>query len=165
MKIKNNKKGFVIDTLVASAALFVVVLVIAVVALILFNFNSEIQNHNAVGEEAKLASAEAESTFPPILGYAFGALFLGFLIYTIVTAILINNIHPIFWIVGFVLTIISTVITSTIKLIFGAVETTATLAPYIADIPMAGWYFSNIEIINIVWIILQLTIIYFTWER
>lgn len=165
MMFKQNKKGFVADTILASAALFVVVLVIAVVAMILFNFNDAIQNQDSVTEEAKIVSADAEAKFPTILGYGFMAMFIGFFIYTIVTAILINNIHPIFWIVGFVLVLISTVITSAIKLIFGVVETVSVLAPYIAAIPAASWYFYGMEIYNIVWMGIQLTIIYFAYER
>lgn len=165
MKYNKNKKGFVSDTILASAALFTVVLVISLVAMILFNFNDAIQNQDSVTEGAKLIAADAESTMPAILGYGFMAMFIGFFIYTIITAILINNIHPIFWIVGFVLVVISTVITSAIKMIFGVVETVSVLAPYIAAIPGATWYFYGIEIYNIIWMGIQLTIIYFAYER
>lgn len=165
MILQKNKKGFVSDTILASAALFVVVLVISVVALILFNFNDAIQNQNTVPEEAKLVAAEAEGKLPSILGYGFMAMFIGFFTYTIITSILINKIHPIFWIVGFVLILISTVITSAIKLIFGVVETVSVLAPYISAIPGANWYFYGMEIYNVIWMGIQLTIIYFTMER
>ena len=165
MLIKKNKKGFVADTIVASAALFVVVLVIAIVALILFNFNEKIQNNPMVTNEAKVVSAEAQSKLPSVLGYSFMAMFIGFFIYTIVTAILINNIHPIFWIIGFVLVLMSTIITSSIKLIYGTIETLSVLAPYISAIPGATWYFHGMEIYNVVWMGIQLTIIYFAYER
>lgn len=165
MMFKNNKKGFVADTILGSAALFVVVLVIALVGIILFNFNDGIQNNAAVTTEAKQISAEAEGTLPTYLGYGFMGMFIGFFIYTIVTSILINNIHPIFWIVGFVLILISTVITSAIKLIFGVAETLSMLGPYITAIPAASWYFNGIEIYNVIWMAIQLTIIYFAYER
>lgn len=165
MMFKKSKKGFVVDTIVGTAALFIVVLVIALVALILFNFNDAVQNNAAVTDGAKQVSSDAEGTLPAYLGYGFMAMFIGFFIYTIITAILINNIHPIFWIVGFILVLISTVITSAIKMVFGVVETVSVLAPYIAAIPGATWYFYGIEIYNVIWMAIQLTIIYFAYER
>ena len=158
--INRNKKGFVGDTIIASAALIVVVLVISVVALILFNFNSEIQS-SSVGSQAKAAADEANTTFPPILGYAFVTIFMGFFIYTIVTAAIIDKIHPIFWVLGFVIVLISTIITSILKAIYGQVETVDLLAAYIAAIPGAGWYFPGMEIYNVIWMGIQLTIVYF----
>jgi len=165
MKLLKNKKGFVTDTILASAGLFVVVLVISLVGLILFNFNDEIQNHQSVTDGAKDVSAEAQSKFPAYLGYGFMAIFIGFFIYTIVTAILINNIHPIFWIIGFIMVLISTVVTSAIKMLFGVLETVSVLTPYIVAIPGATWYFYGMEIYNVIWMGIQLTIVYFAYER
>lgn len=159
--LKRNKKGFIADTMIGTAALFVVVLVIAVVSMILFYFNEQIQTSEVVTDGGKEASAEAEALFPPILGYGFLALFIGFFLYTIITAILINTIHPIFWILGFVVVLISTVISSIIKLIYGAFTSVEVIAPFVAAIPGANWYFLGLEIIHIVWMGIQLTIIYF----
>lgn len=159
-----NKKGFVADTLLATAALIVIVLVVAIVTLILFNFNSAIQEHDSMTPEAKEASEFAELRFSTILGYSFLFGFIGFFIYTIITAILINNIHPIFWILGLVFLFVSTLIVSGMKLLYGSVESQSILGPFIMAIPGATWYFSNIEIINILWMITQFTIIYLVRE-
>ena len=164
MKLKSNKKGFVNDTLIAMGAFIVIILVSALVSLMLFNFNTQIQNAD-VGNSAKEASAESVAVFPNYINYGFAMAFIGFMAYTLITALLINNIHPIFWIVGFVLVIISTIITSTIKLIYGVIEAQTIIAPYIANIPLAAWYFGGAEIINIVWMGIQLTIVYFAWDR
>lgn len=165
MNFKKSKKGFVADVIIASAALIAVVLVIALAIMILVNFNSEIQKHTNIQEEAKEASAYAEGTFPGILGWGFLAIFIGFFLYTIITAALINNIHPIFWIMGFVMIFMSTIVSSSFKLAYGFLQTSDLIAPYIAFIPGATWYFTGMEIINVVWMGIQLTIIYFTWER
>lgn len=164
MKFYKNKKGFVADTIIAMGAFIVVILVAALVALILGNFNTEIQNSD-VATAAKDASADASVTFPQYFNYGFAFAFVGFMIYTLVTAFLINNIHPIFWILGFILVVLSTIITSSIKLIYGVIESQAILAPYITNIPLAAWYFAGAEIINIIWMGIQLTIIYFVWDR
>lgn len=159
-----NKKGFAGDVIIASAALLAVVLVIATVSMILYNFNTEIQSQT-MPEAAKQASAYSEAKFPTILGYGFAAMFFGFVIYTLVTSVLINNIHPIFWIVGFVIVFISTIISTSFKLAYGVLETVSALAPYLAGIPGANWYFTGLEIYNVIWMGIQLTIIYFAWER
>lgn len=164
-KLLKTKKAFVADILIGGAALAAVVLVIAVVSMILFNFNEELQNSEVITDKAKEASSYAEGKYSNLLGYGFLSLFIGFFIYTIVTSALINNIHPVFWIVGFVIVIFSTIVTSILKLVFGVMETVGSLAPYIATIPGATWYFHNIEIINILWMGIQLTILYFRWEK
>lgn len=165
MKFNKSKKGFVADVIIASAGLIAVVLVIALAIMILFNFNTEIQAQTNIGEDAKDASAYAEGTFPGILGWGFLALFIGFFLYTIITAALINNIHPIFWIMGFVMIFMSTIVSSSFKLAYGFLESSTLIGPYISFIPGATWYFTGMEIINVVWMGVQLTIIYFTWER
>lgn len=160
-----SKKGFVADVIIASAALIAVVLVIALSTMILTNFNSEIQEKTGIGDQAKEASAYAEGTYPTILGYGFLALFIGFVLYTLITAALINNVHPIFWTLGFVLVFMSTIVSTSFKLAYGFLESSTLIAPYIAFIPGATWYFTGMEIINVLWMGIQLTIVYFTWER
>lgn len=155
-----NRRGVVGDTIIASAALIVIVLVVALVSLILFNFNNEIQSLTDIPEEAKDAAEFSEIRFTNILGYSFLFAFVGFFLYTIITSIIINNIHPIFWVIGLVFLIVSTMITSVFKLIYGQIESFNIIEPFITSIPGAGWYFNNIEIINVLWIILQLTIVY-----
>jgi len=162
---KKSKKGFVADVIIASAALMAVVLTVAMVSIVLYNFNDEIQDQTTVPDKAKNAAAYSKDTYPTTLGYGFMALFIGFFLYTVITAALINNIHPVFWILGFVMVFMSTIVSSTIKLVYGFLESTEMVAPYLGFIPGATWYFTGMEIINIIWMGIQLTIIYFTWER
>ena len=162
--MKNNKKAFVGGTIYASAGLFVILMVIVLCSFILYTFNDELQKNSIVSEMAKETSSEAYAKFPPILGYMFLASFIGFFIYTMITAFAINSMHPIFWILGFVIVLLSTIISSIIKLIFGAFTDIEIFAPFVANIPGALWYIQGLEIINIVWLGLQLTIVYVKYE-
>jgi len=155
-----NKKGGVGDSIIGFAALLVVILVSAVVGLILFEFDQGIQESELMTPDAKEASAYATAKYTPILNWAFLFALISFIIFTIVTSVLISRINPIFWVIGVVLSLAGTIVFSILKHIYGALRTEAVLGSFITDIPGAYMVMSNIELIGVIWIFVQFTLMY-----
>lgn len=158
--LQKNKRGAVGDTIIGIAALFVIVLVTAVVSLILFEFNEGIQESEVVTQDAKEASAYAEGKFGTLISYGFLFGFIGFFMYTIITSVMISRIHPIFWVIGFVLSLVGTIFFTVIKQMYGTLRTVEILGPYVQQIPFSMEFFNNIELIGVVWIFAQFTLMY-----
>lgn len=158
--IRKNKRGAVSDVIIAGAALLTIVLVISVVGLILYEYNEGIQESAVVGNEAKEASSLAEGKFTTIIGYGFLFAFIGFVIYTIVTSVMITSISPVFWVIGFVLSLVGSILFTVLKQIYGSLRTVELLGPFVQQIPYASMYFNNIELISVIWIFAQFTLMY-----
>lgn len=155
-----NKKAAVGDSIIGFAALLVVILVSGVIALILFEFDQGIQASELITEDGKEASSFAVANYTPILNYAFLFGLIGFMIYSIVTSVLISRINPIFWVIGVVLSLAGTIVFSILKFIYGALRTVEILGPFIQSIPGAFMIMSNIEIVGVIWIFIQFTLMY-----
>ena len=155
-----NKKAAVGDSIIGFAALLAVILISAVVGLILWNFNDGIQQSDLITEDAKEASAFATAKYTPILNWAFLFGLVAFIIYTIVTSVLISRINPVFWVVGVVLSLAGTIIFSILKFIYGTLRTVDMLGGFVAAIPGAFMIMNNIELIGVIWIFIQFTLMY-----
>jgi len=164
MVINNNinKKAAVGDSIIGFAALLVVILVSGVVALMLFEFNEGIQAlpDDIVTPDGKEVSAYAVANYTPLMNYAFLFGLIGFILYSIVTSVLISKINPVFWVVGVVMSLAATIIFSVLKYIYGALRTVDMLGVFISAIPGANMIMSNIELVGTIWIFIQFTLMY-----
>lgn len=158
----DNKKAAVGDSLIGFAVLLVIILVSAVVGLILWEFNEGVQAlpDDIVTPDGKAVAAYAVANYTPLLNYGFLFGLISFFIYTIVTSVLISKINPIFWVIGVVMSLAATVIFSVLKYIYGALRTVDMLGTFVAAIPGANMIMSNIELIGVIWIFVQFTLMF-----
>ena len=163
-KMKLNKKGYINDVLTGSAVLLGFFLVLGFSIFLIIQWNDAVQSSSAFNSQSKQIQQQFTDTYPSIMGWLFPITLIGLFLYTIITAYLVDVISRIWFIIGFIITIIQAVVGYVISQIYGQIAQTSIFGVSTSYIPGAEFYFSNIILINSIWAFLILLVLYFKRE-
>ena len=159
--MKFNKKGYVNDVLTGSAMLLGFFLILGFSIFLLVEWNDAVQSSSAFTETSKQGQQAFTDTYPSIMGWLFPAVFIGLLLYTLITAYLVEVISKVWFIIGFIVTIIQAVIGYVLQQAYDAISEISVFGTSSAYIPGAVLYFENLILINALWAFMILLALYF----
>lgn len=162
--IKHNKKAYINDVLTGSAILLGFFIVLGFSIFILIQWNNAVQSTPGFTSQAKDIQQHYTNTFPRIMGWMFPIVLISLFLYTLITAYLIDVISRVWFIIGFIITIIQAVVGYIISQIYLKLSETPVFGVSLNYIPGAELYFNHIVLINSIWAFLILIVLYFKKE-
>lgn len=159
--MKLNKKGYINDIVTGTGMLFGFFIVLALCIFILLEWNDGIQNSAAFTEQAKQGQQDFTDQYPSMMGWLFPASMIGLILYTLITAYLVEVISKVWFIIGFIVTIIQAIVGYVIQQAYSKITEMRLFETSLAYIPGAVLYFENIILFNAIWGFLILLVLYF----
>lgn len=159
-----NKKAYVNDVLTGSAMLLGFFLILGFSIFLLIEWNDTVQSSSAFTDGAKSGQQEFTDTYPSMMGWLFPAVFIGLLLYTLITAYLVEVISKVWFIIGFIVTVIQAVIGYVLQQAYDRLSEISVFGTAGTYIPGATLYFENLILINALWAFMILLALYFKRE-
>lgn len=160
-----GKKGYVGDIATGTGTLLAAFVLLVFVIFILTQWNEQFQNADFVPDRAKEAQQSFTDKYPNMIGWLFPALFLGLVLYTVITAYLIEVISKVWFVIGVIVGAFIQIISGIVGYVADQFMATEVFQSVMHNIPGAIWYFSAPVLWNSIWVFLVLISLYFKKEE
>ena len=161
--MNQNKKGYVNDIVTMTGVLFGLFVVLGLAIFLIIEYNDAFQNSSIVQKRADVAELQQSftDTYPEMMGWIWTSSLVGMVIYTLITAYLVNVISKVWFIIGVSTLMIQAIASFAIQKAYEQMSTASVFGTSVTYIPGASLYFSNVIEWNAFFGFLILLVLYF----
>lgn len=159
--MKLNKKGYINDIVTMTGVLLGLFIVLSLCIFILVQYNDAFQNSSVVTSEAKALQQDYTDTYPGMMAWFFPITFIALVVYTLITAYLVEVISKVWFVVGFIVVCIQAIVSYVVGQVYDNLTELSVFNTGASFIPGATWYFGNVILANAIIGFLILLALYF----
>jgi len=160
----NGNKGTVQDHLAGAVLLIFTIVVIAIGLQLGNEFNDQVQDSN-LSFNAKNISQTQTNDLERNGNMLFSAIFIGLFVGSMLSAMLVRVVSPVFLVISFVFLILSMLGVGLVDMLFEEIFSEPFFNEFLQSQYMANWYFNNIFIVNTAWAFMLLGVTYISRGR
>lgn len=161
--MKLNKKAYVNDILTMTGVLFGLFVVIGFSIFLIIEYNDAFQQTSIVQKRSDVAELQQSftDTYPQMMGWLWTSTLIGMVIYTLITAYLVNVISKVWFIIGVTTLMVQAIASYAMQIAYEEISTATVFDTSVTYIPGAALYFGNVIEWNALFGFLILLVLYF----
>lgn len=158
-----SKKGYVNDVVTMTGILFGLFVVIGFAIFLIIEYNDAFQSSSIVQKHPDVGQLQQDftDTYPEMMGWIWTSALVGMVIYTLITAYLVNVISKVWFIIGVTTLMVQALVSFTIAEAYDEIASTTVFGTSVTYIPGAALYFGNVIEWNTFFGFLILLVLYF----